>query len=110
LTAYQKGFITLVVKTEQLVEGTKMRGRKKKAAKGRPRAAFIGTRPMKFPVTLRGQQVDAEVVPVVNTKTHVNYEVTITFQGKTLDWVLTRAERALIGREAGMHSEPETSH
>jgi len=83
---------------------------KKKAAKGQPRAAFIGTRPMKFPVTLRGQQVDVEVVPVVNTKTHVNYEVTITFHGKTMDWVLTRAERALIGRAAGMYSEPETSH
>ena len=111
MTAYQKGFITLVVKTEQLVEGSKMRRRKKKrAAKGQPRAAFIGTRPMKFPVTLRGQQVDVEVIPVVNTKTHVNYEVTITFQGKTMDWELTRAERALIGRAAGMFSEPETSH
>jgi hypothetical protein len=113
LTSQQKGFISWVVKTEQLVEGSKMRRRKKtkkKAAKGQPRAAFIGTRPMKFPVTLRGQQVDVAVVPVVNTKTHVNYEVTITFQGKTMDWVLTRAERALIGRAAGMYSEPETSH
>ena len=101
----------MVVKTEQLVEGSKVRRRKKKkAAKGQPRAAFIGTRPLKFPVTLRGQQVEVEVVPIVNTKTHVNYEVTITCQGKRMDWVLTRAERAHIGRTAGMYSEPETSH
>ena len=100
----------MVVKTDQHVEGSKVRRKKKRTTKGRPRAAFIGTRPMKFPVTLRGQQVEVEVVPVVNTKTHVNYEVTITFQGKTMDWVLTRAERAHIGRTAGMYSEPETSH
>jgi hypothetical protein len=100
----------LVVKTEQHVAGSKVGRRKKKAAKGQARAAFIGSRPLKFPVTLRGRQVEVEVVPVVNTKTHVNYEVTITFQGKTMDWVLTRAERAHIGRTAGMYSEPETSH
>ena len=94
----------MVVKTEQHVEGSKVRRRKKKAAKGRPRAAFIGTRPLKFPVTLRGQEVEVEVVPVVNTKTHVNYEVTIRCQRKVLDWVLTRAERAQIGRAAGMYS------
>ena len=101
----------MVVKTEQLIEGTKVRRRKKKrAAKGQPRIAFIGTRPLRFPVTLRGQEVEVEVLPVVNTKTHVNYEITVTCQGKALDWVLTRAERAHIGRTAGMHSEPETSH
>jgi hypothetical protein len=110
LTSYQKGFISLVVKTERHVEGSKVRRRKKKAAEGQPRAAFIGSRPLKFPVTLRGRQVEVEVVPVVNTKTHVNYEVTITYQGKTMDWELTRAERAHIGRTAGMYSEPETSH
>lgn len=99
------------MKTDQHVEGSKVRRKKKeRATKGQPRAAFIGTRPLKFPVTLRGQQVEVEVVPVVNTKTHVNYEVTITCQGKTMDWVLTRAERAQIGRVAGMYSEPETSH
>jgi hypothetical protein len=98
----------LVVKTEQHVEGSKVQRRKKKAAKGQPRAAFIGSRPLKFPVTLRGRQVEVEVVPVVNTKTHVNYEVTC--QGKTMGWVLNRAERAHIGRAAGMYSEPETSH
>jgi hypothetical protein len=107
LTSYQKGFISLVVKTEQHAEGLKVRRRKKKAAKGQPR---IGSRPLKFPVTLRGRQVEVEVVPVVNTKTHVNYEVTITCEGKTMDWVLTRAERGQIGRAAGMHSERETSH
>jgi hypothetical protein len=110
LTSYQKGFISLVVKTERHVEGSKVRRRKKKAAEGQPRAAFIGSRPLKFPVTLRGRQVEVEVVPVVNTKTHVNYEVTITYQGKTMDWELNRAERAHIGRAAGMYSEPETSH
>jgi hypothetical protein len=110
LTSYQKGFINWVVKTEQHVEGSKVRRKKKRAAKGQPRPSFIGTRPMKFPVFLRGLQVEVEVVPVVNTKTHVNYEVTITCEGKTMDWALTRAERAHIGRAAGMHSEPETSH
>jgi hypothetical protein len=110
LTSYQKGFISVVVKTEQHVEGSKVRRRKKKAAKGQSRAAFIGSRPLKFPVFLRGRQVEVEAVPVVNTKTHVNYEVTITCQGKVLDWVLTRAERAHIGHAAGMYSEPETSH
>ena len=61
-------------------------------------------------MTLRGRQVEVEVLPVVSTISHVNFEVTVTLEGKALDWVLTRAERAQIGREAGMHSEPETSH
>ncbi|HEX8782083.1 MAG TPA: hypothetical protein VF764_01835, partial [Steroidobacteraceae bacterium] len=69
------------MKTEQHVAGSKVRRKKKRVAKGRPRAAFIGTRPLKFPVTLRGRQLEVEVVPVVNTKTHVNYEITITCQG-----------------------------
>lgn len=110
LTKYQKGFIRLVVKTEQHVEGSKVRRRKKRAAKDKPRAAFIGTRPLAFPMSLRGRQVAVQVLPVVNTATHVNFEVTITCQGKALNWVLTRAERAQIGRAAGMYSEPETSH
>ena len=100
----------MVVKTHQHVEGSKVRSRKKRAAKGQPRAVFIGTRPLKFPVTLRGREVEVEVRPVVSTVTHVNYEITVTCQGKALDWVLTRAERAHIGRAAGMYSEPETSH
>ena len=59
---------------------------------------------------LRGQEVEVEVLPVVNTTTHVNFEITITRQGKPLDWALTRAERAQIGRAAGQYTEPETSH
>ena len=61
-------------------------------------------------MTLRGQQVEVEVLPVVSTISHVNFEVTIIREGKALEWVLTRTERAQIGREAGVHSEPETSH
>jgi len=110
LTSYQKGFISLVVKTDQHLQGAKVRRKKKKAAKARPRAAFIGTRPLRFPMTLRGRQVEVEVLPVVNTVTHVNFEVIITREGKVVNWVLTRAERAQIGRVAGMYSEPETSH
>jgi hypothetical protein len=98
------------MKADQHVEGSKVRRKKKRAAKGQPRAAFIGTRPLRFPMDLRGRQVEVEVLPVISTTTHVNFEVTITSQGKALDWVLTRAERAQIGRVAGMHSEPETSH
>ena len=59
---------------------------------------------------LRGRQVEVEVLPVVNTTTHVNFEITVTCEGKTLDWVLTRVERAQIGRAAGQFTEPETSH
>jgi hypothetical protein len=61
-------------------------------------------------MSLRGRQVEVEVLPVVNTTTHVNFEITVTCEGKTLDWVLTRAERAQIGRAAGQYTEPETSH
>jgi hypothetical protein len=98
------------VKTDQTVEASKVRRRKNKSAKGRQRASFIGTRPLKFTVTLRRRKVEVEVLPVVSTTTHVNFEVTVTHRGKALDWVLTRAERAHIGRVAGEHSEPETSH
>lgn len=98
------------MKTDEHVEGSKPRRRKGRAPKGRPRATFIGTRPLKFPMTLRGRQVEVEVLPVLNTTTHVNFEITITHRGKALNWVPTRAERAQIGRAAGKHTEPETSH
>jgi len=98
------------VKTDEQVEGSKPRRRKAKAPKSRPRVTFIGSRPLQFPMILRGRQVEVQVLPVVNTTTHVNFEVTIKHQGQPLDWVLTRAERAQIGRAAGQHSEPETSH
>ena len=98
------------VKAGRHLEGSKPGRSKSRAAKGQPRAAFIGTRPRKFPMTLRGLQVEVEVVPVVSTTTHVNFEVTITHQGKVLNWVPTRAERAQIGRVAGMYTEPERTH
>ena len=98
------------MKTDQHVERSKRARKKSRPAKRRPRATFIGTRPLKFQMFLRGQHVDVKVLPVVNTTTHVNFEITITHEGKLLDWVLTRAERAEIGRAAGTHTEAETSH
>lgn len=98
------------MKTGQHTEASKPRRKKARAPKRQSRVTFIGTRPLKFPMSLRGQQVEVEVLPVVNTTTHVNFEITITGQGKTLNWVLTRAERAQIGRAAGQYAEPETSH
>ena len=98
------------MKTGPRVEGSKPRRRKKKATKSRPRARFIGTRPLKFPMTLRGQVVDVEVLPAVGTTTHVNYEITISLGGKFLDWVPTRAELERIGRTAAMLTEQQTSH
>jgi hypothetical protein len=99
-----------VVKARSQVVGSKARRGKKKSAKSRPRARFIGTRPLMFPMTLRGQVVDVEVLPAVGTTTHVNYEITISLGGKILDWVPTRAELERIGRSAGMLTEPQTSH
>ena len=61
-------------------------------------------------MTLRGQAVEVKVVPVVGTTTIVNYEVTISCEGKVLDWVPTRAELERIGYTAGMHTELQTSH
>ena len=61
-------------------------------------------------MTLRRERVDVEVIPAVGTLTHVNFQITVTRQGKILDWVLTRAELEQIGRAAGMHAEQETSH
>ena len=98
------------MKTGPQVEGSKPRRRKKKTAKSRPRARFIGTRPLQFPMTLRGQMVDVEVLPTVGTTTHVNYEITISLGGKILDWVPTRAELEHIGRTAAMLTEQQTSH
>jgi hypothetical protein len=100
----------MLVKTDEQVAGSKARRRKNKTARGRGRAAFIGTRPLKFPMILRGLPVEVEILPVVSTTTHVNFEVTVTHQGKVLGWALTRAERAQVGRAAGELSEAETSH
>jgi hypothetical protein len=96
------------VKSDQQVKGAKLRRRTSSGGKGRRLA--IGTRPLKFPMTLRRRRVEVEVRPVVTTTTHVNYEVIITCQGKTLDWVPNRAERAQIGHAAGMLSVLETNH
>ena len=99
------------MKSGHHLEGSKPRRRKTTAAKARPRAgSFIGTRPRKFTMTLRGQVVVVEVVPAVGTTTHVNYHVTITRGRKVLDWVPTRAELERIGCAAGMRTELETSH
>jgi hypothetical protein len=91
-------------------QGSKPRRRKTTGAKHVPRAAFIGTRPLKFPMTLRGQVVDVEVRPAIGTTTHVNYAITISRGGKVLEWIPTRAELASIGRTAGMRTELQTSH
>jgi hypothetical protein len=98
------------VKTGRQVKDSKPRRKKSSAAKSQPRATFIGTRPRIFPLTLRGEAVDVEVVPAVGTLTHVNFAITITRRGKILDWVLTPSELESIGRAAGMHAKPETSH
>jgi len=91
---------------------SKPRRKKKKTqtAKRLPRAAFIGTRPLKFPMTLRGQLVEVEVRPAIGTATHINYSITISHGDKVLDWVPTRAELASIGRTAAMLTELQTSH
>jgi hypothetical protein len=98
------------VKPDRHVERSGTRRKKTAAAKRRSPAAFIGTRPLKFPVTLRGQVVDVQVLPAVGTVTHVNYEITISLRGKVLDWVPTRAELERIGHAAGLHTERQTSH
>lgn len=98
------------MKTAPQDEPSKPRRRKMQAEKRLTRAPFIGTRPLKFPMTLRGQVVDVEVRPAIGTTTHVNYAITISRGGKVLDWVPTRAELASIGRSAGMHTEVQISH
>jgi hypothetical protein len=97
------------VKTGRHIEGSRPRRKKKPAAKGQPRATFIGTRPRTFTMMLRGQAVEVDVVPAVSTTTHVNFAVTISRGGKILDWVPTRAELEAIGRAAGVHTTQETS-
>jgi hypothetical protein len=98
------------VKSGHHVERSKLARRKTASAKGHPRALFIGTRPRKVRMTLRGQVVEVEVIPAEGTTTHVNFQLTITRKGKVLDWVPTRAELERIGCTLGMHAELETSH
>ena len=98
------------VKTGGQVEGSKPRSRKTKGSKARERASFIGTRPLKVTMQLRGQLVDVKVVPAVNTATHVNYQITITRAGTVLHWMPTRAEIEQIGRTVAMHTELQSSH
>ena len=102
------------MKTGNHLQGSKVRRRKSKksntAKPDRRRAVFIGSRPLKLHLTLRGQAVEVEVLPAVGTTTHVNYEITIRQNGKVLDWVPTRAELEHIGRAVGMLTEAQTSH
>jgi len=99
------------MKGRQHLGGSNPRRRKTTPAKARPRgASFIGTRPLKFQMMLRGQAVEVKVLPAIGTTTHINYEITISRGGKVLDWVPTRAELERIGRELAMQTERETSH
>ena len=98
------------MKPVPLVETSKRRLKKPKAAKRKPSARFIGSRPLTFTMTLRGRVVDVKVIPVVSTTTHVNYEITISCRGRVLDWAPTRAELERIGHTAGMQTERQTSH
>jgi hypothetical protein len=97
------------VKTRHDDGRAKTRRRKTRAAKRPTRAHFIGTRPVTFSMTLREQVVEVEVRPAIGTTTHVNLLITISRGGEVLDWELTRAELASIGRTVGMLTEPETS-
>jgi hypothetical protein len=98
------------MKSAHHVERSKLARRKTASPKGRPRALFVGTRPLKVRMTLRGQVVDVEVIPAVGTTTHVNFQVTISRKGKVVDWLPTRAELERIGCTLAMHAELETSH
>ena len=95
------------MKTSTNVQEPKPRRRKPKT---RARAPFIGTRPLKVTMHLRGQLVDVNVVPAVSTTTHVNYQITISRAGKILDWVPTRAELEQIGRTVARHTVVNNSH
>jgi len=97
------------VKTGGQVEGSKPPSGKTKGSKARVRP-YIGTRPLKVTMLLRGQLVDVKVVPLVSTTTHVNYQITITRARTVLDWVLTRAEIERIGCTIARHTELQTSH
>lgn len=98
------------MKTAPQVAGSKRRRKKTSAARRKPRAVFIGTRPRTLSMMLRGVLVDVEVIPAIGSTTHVNYEITISRAGKVLNWVPTRAELEQIGRTAAMNTEQETSH
>jgi len=97
-------------RTSHHVEGSKQQRKKKtKAARG-PRAPFIGSRPLKVQMILRGEAVEVEVLPAVGTTTHVNLQVTISRRGKALNWVPTPAELERIGQLIGKLTERQTSH
>ncbi len=97
-------------RTSHHVEGSKRQRKKKtKAARG-PRAPFIGSRPLKVQMTLRGEAVEVEVLPAVGSATHVNLQVTISRRGKALNWVPTPAELERIGQLIGKLTERQTSH
>jgi hypothetical protein len=98
------------VKASRQVTGSKPRRSKTAEAKGRRRTTFLGKRPRILTLTLRGQVVDVELVPVVGTTTHVNFEITFRRGRRILNWVPTRAELESIARAAAMHTEQETSH
>ena len=98
-------------RTSAHVEGSKQQRKKKKtkAVRG-TRAPFIGSRPLKVQMTLRGEAVEVEVLPAVGTTTHVNLQVTISRRGKALNWVPTPAELERIGQLIGKLTERQTSH
>lgn len=98
------------MKTGRQVASSKPRRSKTAQAKSRRRATFLGTRPRVLTLTLRGVVVDVELVPMVGTATHVNFEITIRRKGKILQWTPTRPELETIARAAAMHTEQETTH
>ena len=99
-----------MVKTGRQVASPKPRRSKTAEAKRPRRTTFLGKRPRILTLTLRGQVVDVELVPVVGTTTHVNFEITFRRRGRLLNWIPTRAELESIGRAAAMYTEQETSH
>lgn len=99
-----------MVKASHPTEGLKPKRRNIKRTERPRRTPLIGSRPLKFQMSLRGQRVNVQVVPAITTTTHVNYEVTISRGSKILDWVPTRAELRLISCAVGSHAELHTSH
>jgi hypothetical protein len=98
------------VKVNRPTEGSKPKRRNITPTERPRRTPLIGSRPLKFQMSLRGQRVDVQVIPAITTTTHVNYEVTISRGGKILDWVPTRAELRQISCAVGSHAELHTSH
>ena len=96
-------------RTSHHVERSKQQRKKKTKASRGPRAPFIGSRPLKVQMTLRGEAVEVEVLPAVGTTTHVNLQVTISRRGKALNWVPTPAELERIGPLIGKLTERQTS-